>query len=405
LYKEINIPEIVEEEDLEQKPVKLSRRKRKKLKKYNKKKSLFERTPLNDIKYRGPISIRGLRIIAWVAIVLDTFAMTLGVMHNVGIVGYNHPKVLNFFVDTLSIVGGIAIPGFMLAKFSMILQKKEGFKKMVITYFLMAMGVAFVFLFFFFHYGVNACMVLKECSRAEAIKTIDGMLEKIAKNKLCFNVFIDMFLWSSYFAIINYRIKEPKIWKKICKYLLALLPIVYAIGAFVIKINVGTGKIGFEAELIPFLPTTSPVVFLSFIVISFFISRQKKHYEYINGTTEGFEEFKNTNAHSLAVSKIIAKAFALAGFIDIIITVIIAIVFQDTEMSTKIIKLTGVSSGSVFIFYAPLILLFSYSKPYENDKLDLLVPVIGIVAIVFMVIECSYYTIIEYLKLLMLFVG
>ena len=138
----INENESIDDTNNFEKP-KSKRQIKKELKKERKREKLrFKYLERPDIKYRGPLSYRHLRFLAWVALafsqmaVLDSFALAW--FPDNGILGPIGSIAISYIAD-------LTIPLFIIATFATILNKNKSFKNVLVFYFVAWLGVGLAF--------------------------------------------------------------------------------------------------------------------------------------------------------------------------------------------------------------------------------------------------------------------
>jgi hypothetical protein len=93
-----------------------------------------------------------------------------------------------------------------------------------------------------------------------------------------------------------------------------------------------------------------------------------------------------------------AITFGIIAIVDFLIVLIPALVVAETNPDpdfafTLIDVMKNFTLGKSFclILVVPFILLFSYSKQHENQKLDKMLPIIGVGLVVFSIIETLFF--------------
>ena len=166
-----------EVEEIEANPNQLSKKEKKKLKREEKlkKKFFFEQ----DIKYRGPLSYRYLRLIAWASIAL-TQALTV---NNLSGLLLEKPLISGAFEIVLILFSALSVPLFIIATFSTILNRSKPIKNVIIFYLAAYLGFALAIIIVYYRYVNNLLISLGLDN--ETIKSVSIGLG----NKLEINVF------------------------------------------------------------------------------------------------------------------------------------------------------------------------------------------------------------------------
>ena len=409
-----NTAETPAETEEEEDDKKRKKSKRKKGKKRRKKVKFYEITEENDIKYRGPLSYRHLRIAGWVFCVVAQIATVLT------LVAKANPDGPQYGVarETLSSFGAMMMPLLLIATFATILNGSKSFKSMLTIY--GGASVLFYVVFILAHerYIGNSVAAVLGTDHASAIQIIDSILtNSTATGYVAFNIFIDLFLCTLLAFFLLYTPKKVFVGKKLIWFrLMAALPILYEIASFTLKLLTAYGVIVLTPYLFPLLTTKPPMTFLVFVVISFYLKVRERIYRKKGGTHEQYEAFLKTNSNSWRFSKFTALVLFVAGIVDIIIYFILSLsmtlhgldvlssfgieqqeeVIRGTVMyAVQVVEQVGVGSCGTLIFVAPFILLFSYTRRHKNPKIDTLLPLVAIAIIAILYLEGIYHFILK----------
>ena len=367
----------------------------------HRRKRIDEYTLDNDMRFRGPLSYRHLRILAWFFLIVAQVGVILalgakfdgGLARKVG----NLPTYLKMATD-------IMMPLFLVATFATILNGSRSFRSMLIFY----GGAALLFygLFMLFHERYIPIILgwVMGVERTEAIAIVDLLLTNAVKGGyLAFNIFVDLFLctWLTFFMIY----KPRKVFtgkKEIIFRLLVIIPIGYEIACFVIKLLGALGNMTVSPYLYPLLPTKPPMTFLVFVAIALFLKVRERIYRKRGKTHEEYQEFLKTKANSWQFSKFTARIMIIAGILDIIIYLVLTLVVAAkgveagaTEEVTATALQTisdamlkaGIGGSTALIVAAPIMLLFSYSRPVKKSSIDLLLPIFALIVLAFVYLE------------------
>ena len=113
----------------------------------------------------------------------------------------------------------------------------------------------------------------------------------------------------------------------------------------------------------------------------------------MNGHTEDeYDRYLKTNANSLSFSIITCIVLFIAIILDIIIASICSVSIAtkmgiDVEAGVDVVMKSGLGKTITVIFIFPLIILFSYSRDYEDKLIDKIIPLVGIGVCVYSVVE------------------
>ena len=341
-----------------------------------KKRYFFE----EDIKYRGPLNYRSLRVCAWIAIALAQMA----VINNVSQKLIPPDGLLNptfaFIIDYASI---LSVPLFTLAAFATILNKKRSYKTVISFYAVAYLAIGFGIMFIYNHYITN---LANAYNLTESKKAIDSYFS----GKLRVNVFADLLALTLFDFFLQYKPKKHFQGKnRILFRLCAFIPVLIALTVYAYKTFAEIGiasPIPFSINM--FLPTKPPAIYFLFICISFWVKiREKKYYKY-GGTKEGYRKFVNSNKNSLAFS---LATSAFCAIISVVEFITLMIVLSTSSIELLLVALSlDVGAGVGLILVVPILLLFSYSKRPKSPNGDIYVALFGVGINVLVYIEMIY---------------
>ncbi len=356
-----------------------------------------------DIKYRGPLSYRHFRIIGWICIAISQVYVLLGIAMKISPALEEKIGLWPTILNWLSV---LSIPLLLLASFSVILGSGNGYKRQLITMGGAAAAVIVLFELFFFRYIVGTMGHILG-SRETATEMINSVIAgKSSAPFLAFNLFVDIVLCILFAYFLNYQPAKGLQGTKLVLFrLCALFPVFYEAASFSLKIMAVNGQLVIPTALFPFLTTKPPIMFLVFVVLTFYIKNRERRFCKNGRTHKEYQKFLKTNRNSWNFSVFTAKILVLAGVVDFILTIAVVVImaFQRGTtalelksadiMSDYIIKAASMGFGKSMVLapFAPVVLLFSYTRTYKNTFIDLLIPIGGVILIVFVYLEGIYY--------------
>ena len=373
------------------------------------KKYIHEVNEQNDIKYRGPLSYRHLRIIAWVFLAIAQ----IGVILSFGTTIYQNENMYGIWPNILSFFSSFMSPLFLLASFAVVLNAKDGYRRLIITYTGIALLIIFGFIFVYEYYVVGTFAIAVGYSNANEI--VRGFFQAASTNRfITFNIFIDLLLCTLVTFFTNYRPTKYFQGKKLIIFrLFTLLPILYELGSILVKILITTQSLSVSPIIFPFLTTKPPVAFFIFVSLALFMKNREKFYLKKGKTHEEFLQFQKTNVNSWHFSSFLSVTIAISAVIDIIIFVIVYMVVLTASLPSDGIddmvffnvstetfdNLTswGLGKTASMIIIIPIVLLFDYRKTYKNNLMDMIIPAGGIALLVLVTLEGGYEVIKQYL--------
>ncbi len=350
----------------------------------------------HDIRYRGPLSYRALRIVGWVMLVFAQVATVLAFLATHWDPATHNIPSLERAHDVFVIISGLSVPLFLVANFAIILQRRDNIKQLVITHLLSALGIALLFYLVYYRYLTG---VLHVFFGDEFQMFLDSIVSSLVGNRLSFNVFIDLLIYSSFHFFLTYRPKKIFVEKKLIIFRCFLaFPILWEATSIVLKGLSGSGVISsLPMWLMPLLASKPLFSFLAFISITFYTTIQRRVYLKKSGTEESYQIFKSSNYESFAFSKFVAKVFLITAAIDIVFSVLLIFVYGGSAPGgfaegQQIAYAWGIGDSFQLLIGAPVLLLFNYRKTHsiQSKNIDTVIPLIGVVASVLVYLEGFY---------------
>ena len=383
IAEETKAEELIDDNNTEKKTKKqkLTRKEKKELKRQKKRAKIQKKMFFDeDIKYRGIFSYRHLRIIAWIGIA----ATQLLAINNFTMFLLPTP-----FLDTAgniitSIVASLAVPLFLLATFTIILNKNKTYKSAITFYLFAYLGLALGIVIGFERYlkGILTVFNDTDLTPSKAAGLLMGSRFEI-------NVFADMLALSIFHFFLNYNPKKYFQGKKIKIFRwLAVVPLIFAAISYIIKVNVAVNGLNIPFELYPFLTTKPPFVYLLFILLTFWFKKREKTYLSFGSTKEQYETFLTTNKNSLSFSIKTSQILAFVSLLDVILLGVVIAIFGENYAPIAEAFEIG-QCGGLFIVI-PVVMLFSYNKKYNTSNLDIIIPIAGVGLVVFTYVEAIY---------------
>ena len=361
----------------------------------------YELSQKPDIRYRGPLSYRHFRIFGWLMIGLSQICVLLNLA---GKVSPEIGEKLYGTLEFLSSVASLSLPLLLLASFAVILDTSQGYKTQLLSKGLAAGIVIVLFEFIFYRYIVGAAGVFVG-GREAGQEVLYSALEGSSSGFLAFNIFIDLVLCILFMFFLNYRPHRFFTGKKLIIFrLFAILPILYELASLLLKYGAISGMLKIVPALYPFLTTKPPIMFLVFIILAAYIKTREKRFCKQGGTHKEYQAFLLTNRNSWSFSVFTAIIMVIAGVVDALIVLGMAIFhlrnnFVTSANYTELVyeavsnaSELGFGNSIMLIPLAPVILLFSYTRKYKNVLVDLLIPLLGVVLIVFIYLEAIYHS-------------
>lgn len=359
-------------------------RKEKKISKFKRK---FLERP--DIKYRGPLSYRSLRIIAWVSLAVAQALLFISIVSKFSTYNPINPVVSQI----LSYVSSLSTPLFIIASFSLILSGQKKIQHFLLLYGLGFLGIGVGLCIFYARY-VDGLFV-KFGLTSEMVESSVGVF---LKERVEINVFCDLFMFTLFFFFISYTPHKTNLFEGKRIYIfrfMSLLPTAYIITSYILRILGGTGRISLSFYFHPFMATKSPFVFLVFVIIALILKYRERIFLSFGATKAQYHDYLKTNRNSLSMSITMSVVIGIVAFLEALVVLAVLvyylIVYQiDVEAIDDILSVYQFGQCISMIIAVPFILLYSYTRKHKNGNLDIFIPIIGIALIVLVYIENIY---------------
>ncbi len=363
----------------------------------------------NDISYVAPLSYRHLRIFGWLMMILMQISIVLATFSSLNALDeatIDFSNNLHIASDIIGYIAQLAVPFFLLANFALIISSQENIKKLVIFHASMAILIYLGFILLYDRYFLAlATKLLSPLFGLDGVKLfVDAFIRLYFTNYLTLNVFVDLLMCSLLYFFLIYKPKKIKPEKIIYFRLLVIFPILFEVSSAVIKgLSLGADLFLLPIELIPLLTNKPIVTFLAFLAIVIYLKYQEKIYLKMGGKEEEYAEFLTTNAHNFQFDIILGIIFAIAGIVDLIVTIILLLTFSEVsdidivsfhtfKEVLKFVQPWGFGKGISLLFFSPITLLLNYRKKYSvsSKNIDIIIPLIGIVLMILTFLEGFY---------------
>lgn len=362
-----------------------------------------------DIKFRGPLSYRYLRLIGWVAMSVMFISMMLIVAMKIKVslelITPEGAAGMQKASEILSWFSELPLPIFLIANFAIILQHKNNYKKLMKTYGIILLAIYIGFIIVYYHYVVLLLMRLGDMSFGEARETSILFFTALGKqNGMVVNVFVDLFMCVLIMFFIDYTPKKHFQGKKIILFrLLVILPILYELGSATLMGFLGMNEILTDfvfvlpPEILPLIGKKPVGMIIAFVAICVFIKIRERAYIRLGGTREGYNLYIKTNRNSLRLSIMMSITFLVVALLDATAILLPSILvlkqnpFIDIEAFVNVLAGFTVGKSACLILVIPFTMLFSYSRKHNNPKFDKLVPLMGIGMVAISIIETLFF--------------
>ena len=361
---------------------------------------LHEQGTHNDIKYSGPLSYQSFQILGWSCIVITVIMALMKIAVKL------NPDDTQRFVNVYEIISYIAemsLPFLLMANFARILNNTDGFRKQLLRNGGATAAIFLVFMIFFNRYVVGTVGLLLQDSKEAYPLVMTSFYGVNPRGFFAFNIFVDLFLCTLVMYFMNARPTKIFTGKKIYIFrAFTLLPIAYEVVSIILKGKSAAGSILLPSWVFPLLTVKPPMTFLVFVFLAVHIKTRELRYCRHGKTHEEYQEFLKTNRNSWHFSVYAAIVLFIAGMLDLIIAIFLlagqagssealdAMMASEKAFKNTIAISIGFGKSICLMFFAPIVLLFNYTKIPKNKIVGLLIPVAGILLIALIGVQGIY---------------
>ena len=369
-------------------------------KKQRKKRNIYDVTRENDIKYRGPLSYRSLKVIGWLSIIFTQYVMLMELKEK--LVPTDGTVVFGSLINSL--ITSLALPTLLISGFALLLNGHGKYKRLLMINGGAAAGFIIIYLIIYQRYLLGFMSIFLGGKAAAAVQA-DELLRELPDYNgfVAFNIFLDLFLCTILLYFVNYQPKKYFTGKKIYIFRsFAVLPVLYEIASITVKILCTNNVIFIPAAAYPLLTTKPPMCFVMFFLMVMFIKHRERNFIKHGKTHEEYREFLRTNTNSLQFSAFMAGIVLICSVTDILIYIILIAVHLynsgaalntiepgQLDAASRVVASWGIGGGADMIFLVPIMLLFSYTRTHKNPLIDTAIPAVSIIGIVFVYIESA----------------
>ena len=355
----------------------------------------------DDIKYRGKLSYRHFKIIGWALFVLKMLTPLLKLAITFA---PNMADAITLPLNIIDFVAPLSVFFLLMASFAQLLTKGNYAKQMLINGG-SALGIALLFELLYHRYMVGAvdAFVGDRLVSLDICNWVFSMANPMGF--ATFNIFLDLFLTTCVVFFLNYTPQKYFQGDKL-KFFRAMvaLPIIYEFVSIALKVMANSGDFALPISIFPFLTAKPPMMFFVFLAVVIYMKTREGRFCKAGRTHEEYVAYLNTNRSRFDFAKFTAIMCLIAGLIDggIALFAIIsdfnsnAALLETMTPEAKDIFLTnifykylnaGFGGAADLVTFAPVMLLFDYTRTYENTTVEMAIPLGAIVVLVFIYLE------------------
>ena len=361
---------------------------------------LHEQGAHNDIKYSGPLSFQSFQILGWSCIVVTVVMVLMKIAMKVNPADTERFATIN---EIISYIAEMSLPFLLMANFARILNNTDGYRKQLLKNGGAMAALFLVFMIFFNRYVVGTVGLLLKDSKEAYPLVMTSFYGVSPKGFFAFNIFVDLFLCTLVMFFMNARPTKIFTGKKILIFrAFTLLPIAYEVFCIILKGRSAAGSIMIPSWLFPLLTVKPPMTFVVFVFLAIYIKTRELRYCRHGKTHEDYQAFLKTNRNAWSFSVFTAIVLFIAGIIDLILAILLlagqagsaealdAIMSSEKAFKNTIAMSIGFGKSTCLIFFAPIVLLFNYTKIPKNKTIGVLIPLAGILLIALIGVQGIY---------------
>ena len=361
---------------------------------------LHEQGAHNDIKYSGPLSFQSFQILGWSCIVVTVVMALMKIAMKVNPADTERFATIS---EIISYIAEMSLPFLLMANFARILNNTDGYRKQLLKNGGAMAALFLVFMIFFNRYVVGTVGLLLKDSKEAYPLVMTSFYGVSPKGFFAFNIFVDLFLCTLVMFFMNARPTKIFTGKKILIFrAFTLLPIAYEVFCIILKGRSAAGSIMIPSWLFPLLTVKPPMTFVVFVFLAIYIKTRELRYCRHGKTHEDYQAFLKTNRNAWSFSVFTAIVLFIAGIIDLILAILLlagqagsaealdAIMSSEKAFKNTIAMSIGFGKSTCLIFFAPIVLLFNYTKIPKNKTIGVLIPLEGILLIVLIGVQGIY---------------
>ena len=357
---------------------------------------LHEKSNLEDIRYRGPISFQGFQAAGWLCISLSVAVLMINMATRIR---PDQAERVASLTEILANIASLSLPFLLISNFSKILGNTEQYRNQLIRNGGAAAAIFSAGVFFFQRYLIGTLkMLVSDPGNVQKVVT-ENFSRIVPEGFVAFNIFIDLFLCTLFMYFVNGTPKRFFTGKKrILFRLFALLPVAYEVVSLILKAKAAAGSLTLPLWSFPLLTVKPPMTFIVFMFLALHIKRRELHFLRHGRTQEEYRAFLETNRNSLNLSVYMSFLMVAAALIDILV---LSLIIADSangldpsmftvETLTRYARVgmaMGLGKSVPLILVAPVVLLYSYTRKPKYGILSILIPIGGIFLIILLVVE------------------
>ena len=361
---------------------------------------LHEHGAHDDIKYSGPLSFQSFQILGWTCIVITVVMSLMKIAMKLSPENTQRFAPIN---EIISYVAELSLPFLLMANFSRILNNTDGYRKQLIKNGGAMAAIFIMFMIFFNRYIVGTVGLLLQDPKEAYPLVMTSFYGVSPRGFFAFNIFVDLLLCTLFMFFLNARPTKVFTGKKILIFrAFAILPVAYEVTSIMLKGRAAAGSLRIPSWVFPLLTVKPPMTFLVFMLLAIYIKTREMRYCRHGKTHEDYQAFLKTNRNAWNFSVFSAIILFIAGVVDLIIFIFLlygqagseeavnTMLASEKAIKNSIALSIGFGNSICLIIFAPIVLLFNYTRIPKNKTVGMLIPAAGILLIVLIGIQGIY---------------
>ena len=357
----------------------------------------------DDIGYSGPLSYRHFKVIGWVLLILHMVVpiMKLGMNFDPYLA-----EMLAIPASVLEFFTPLSVFFLLIASMSQLITKGDYTKQMLINGGA-TLAIILVFELIYHRYIVGSVDAFVG-NRLTSLSLINAVFSAVNPvGFMTFNVFLDLFLCTTVMFFLNYKPKRIFVGEQLKWFrCLVILPIVYEFLCLWLKLMANSGDFHMPLSLFPFLTAKPPMMLFVFCAMVVYQATRERRFCAGGRTHEEYQAYLGTNRDCWQFARFSAIICLIAGLLDLIIAGVAIIgevganytalsAIPEDEMSLFVDRLitkyvnAGFGGSADLLFFVPVMLLYNYRKTYKHTTIELAIPIVSIVALLFIYLEAG----------------
>lgn len=305
-----------------------------------------------DIRYKGPLSYVGLRIVAYVIV----FLLFTTIVHDFSKDVLGLPEWTDAIYGAIKSIYPLTTPLLFLALCNRITSNEKEARRTVLYLFIVASGIYLATIFVYNRYILG---FFKAIFNEDADDIARSFVKAIFGSVININVYIDVLLCSIlyYFLVCTPKKLKSKVAMVFFR-LASIIPVTIMFVSPVVYYDYLYEGLELPFELLAAIPSRSLSVHMIFVILILFVKFRKLAFIKKGGTEEQYDEYVKTNRSSLQYSVFCCLSILIVFLVNCIL-----------QIASGLFDFSAIVSELPMLFVTPVILLYSYNRKSRMKSL------------------------------------